>query len=102
MAAEEGVIAILGLSLTGWGLVLLGLGMLAYSGAGMITPTKLQDWAKDCYFGSNNVFVTAQDEEKALMKLLTPITPSKDQESIKVMPRPDNLLEDNSISYRKA
>ncbi|NHQ85622.1 hypothetical protein HA050_05750 [Iodobacter sp. HSC-16F04] len=102
VVAEEGVIAILGISLTGWGLILLGLGVLAYSGAGMLTPKKLQEWARDCYFGSNNAFKTAQDEEKALMNLLVPSTPTKDKELIQAMPRPDRLIEDNSISYRKA
>ncbi|MDW5419256.1 T6SS effector BTH_I2691 family protein [Iodobacter sp. CM08] len=68
--ASEGVIVILGMSLTGWGLILMGLGVLASSGSAMLTPTELEDWAEDCFFGKVNKFHTAAEEERALLKAL--------------------------------
>ncbi|MCX7207422.1 MAG: hypothetical protein NT086_15855 [Proteobacteria bacterium] len=68
--ASEGVIVILGMSLTGWGLILMGLGVLASSGSAMLTPTELEDWAEDCFFGKVNKFNTAAEEERAFLKAL--------------------------------
>lgn len=44
----------LGLTLTGWGLALLGAGMLAQVGAAILTPTPLQKWVQKSYFGTED------------------------------------------------
>jgi hypothetical protein len=44
----------LGLTLTGWGLLLLGAGMLAQVGAAILTPTPLQKWVTKSYFGTED------------------------------------------------
>lgn len=44
----------LGLTLTGWGLVLLGAGMIAQVGATILTPTPLQKWVQKSYFGTED------------------------------------------------
>lgn len=47
----QGTAALLGLSVSGWGLVLLGAGVLFQVGAMVLTPTPLQKWASRSYFG---------------------------------------------------
>ncbi|NHQ88451.1 hypothetical protein HA050_20325 [Iodobacter sp. HSC-16F04] len=81
--ATEGGIAILGLSLTGWALVLMGLGVLLYSGSAMLTPTALQDWAEDCFFGKANRFNSSAEEEKALFKALKKSSQTESEPQIK-------------------
>lgn len=44
----------LGLTLTGWGLVLLGAGMVFQVGAAILTPTPLQKWIGRSYFGNES------------------------------------------------
>ncbi|QBC44486.1 hypothetical protein C1H71_13715 [Iodobacter fluviatilis] len=73
----------MGLSLTGWALVLMGLGVLLYSGSAMLTPTALQDWAEDCFFGKANRFSTSAEEEKALFKALKMSSQSESEPQIK-------------------
>jgi hypothetical protein len=47
----EGTAALLGISVSGWGLILLGLGILFEVGAVVLTPTELQKWIQRSYFG---------------------------------------------------
>jgi hypothetical protein len=46
-----GTAEIIGLSVSGWGLVLLGAGVLFQVGATVLTPTPMQKWASRSYFG---------------------------------------------------
>lgn len=46
-----GVATLLGISVEGWGLLLLGAAVLFEVGAIMLTPTELQEWIKRSYFG---------------------------------------------------
>lgn len=47
----KGTASLLGLSVSGWGLMLLGLGLLFELGAVVLTPTELQEWVRRTYFG---------------------------------------------------
>ena len=47
----RGTFALLGVSLSGWGLVLLGAGLIFEVGAILMTPTPLQSWIRRTYFG---------------------------------------------------
>lgn len=44
----------LGMSLSGWGLLFLGAGMIAQVGATILTPTPLQKWVQKSYFGTED------------------------------------------------
>lgn len=50
----QGTAAFLGLSVSGWGLVLLGAGVLFQVGAIVLTPTPLQKWMGRSYFGKGD------------------------------------------------
>lgn len=47
----QGAASLLGISVTGWGLLLLGAAVLFEVGAVMLTPTQLQEWIRRSYFG---------------------------------------------------
>ena len=49
-----GTAEVLGLSISGWGLLLLGAGVLFQVGATVITPTPIQKWASRSYFGKGD------------------------------------------------
>jgi hypothetical protein len=53
-AAARMAAPMLGLSLTGWGLVLLGAGIIFQVGAVILTPTPLQKWVSRSYFGTGD------------------------------------------------
>jgi hypothetical protein len=63
-------------SLTGWGLVLLGLGVLFEAGAVLLTPSEIQTWARKGRYGISRErkFATWADEEKALLHLFEPLS----------------------------
>jgi hypothetical protein len=63
---------VLGISLTGWGFVLLAAGLFFQVGAAVLTPTPLQKWALQTYFGKDqsNRFHDWKEETEALNKLL--------------------------------
>ena len=65
------MIEILEISLSGWGLILIGTGILTNLIAIAIEPSALQDWARDGFFGKNHTFKTWDEEEKALQKALS-------------------------------
>jgi hypothetical protein len=48
----RGTFALLGVSLSGWGLILLGAGLIFEVGAILMTPTPLQNWIRRTYFGT--------------------------------------------------
>lgn len=48
----QGTFTLLGVSLSGWGLILLGAGLLFEVGAILMTPTPLQNWIRRTYFGT--------------------------------------------------
>lgn len=50
----QGTAAFLGLSVSGWGLVLLGAGVLFQVGAMVLTPTPVQKWIGRSYFGKGD------------------------------------------------
>lgn len=50
----QGTAAFLGLSVSGWGLVLLGAGVLFQVGAMVLTPTPVQKWIGRSYFGKDD------------------------------------------------
>jgi hypothetical protein len=50
----QGTAALLGLSVSGWGLVLLGAGVIFQVGAMVLTPKPLQKWASRSYFGKGD------------------------------------------------
>jgi hypothetical protein len=50
----QGTAALLGLSVSGWGLVLLGAGVIFQVGAMVLTPMPLQKWASRSYFGKGD------------------------------------------------
>ena len=50
----QGTAAFLGLSVSGWGLVLLGAGVIFQVGAIVLTPTPLQKWMGRSYFGKGD------------------------------------------------
>lgn len=69
----EGTATFLGISLSGWGLVLLGVGMVAQVGAIALTPTALEKWAKRSYFGKGGDKFPKGDwktEHEALMEAI--------------------------------
>lgn len=47
----QGAATLLGISVSGWGLLLLGAAVLFEVGAVVVTPTELQEWIKRSYFG---------------------------------------------------
>lgn len=47
----EGTASLLGISLSGWGLLLLGAGVVAQVAAIEMTPTPVQQWVKQSFFG---------------------------------------------------
>lgn len=64
---------ILGLSLSGWGLLLLGAGVIFQVGGMAITPTPIQKWAGRSYFGKDDDKFPKGDwaaERKALEEVL--------------------------------
>jgi len=48
----EGTAALFGVSVSGWGLILLGAGLIFEVGAILMTPTPLQNWIRRTYFGT--------------------------------------------------
>lgn len=48
----QGAATLLGISVSGWGLLLLGAAVLFEVGAVVVTPTELQEWIKRSYFGN--------------------------------------------------
>lgn len=47
----RGTAALFGISVRGWGLILLGVGLIFEVGAILMTPTPLQNWIRRTYFG---------------------------------------------------
>jgi hypothetical protein len=66
----QGTAAALGISMSGWGLVLLAVGVLFEVGAVVMTPTELQKWLQRSYFGNGKgsapKFLSLDEEIKAL------------------------------------
>lgn len=48
----QGAATLLGISVSGWGVILLGAAVLFEVGAVLVTPTELQKWIKRSYFGN--------------------------------------------------
>lgn len=72
-AGAEGTATFLGISLSGWGLVLLGAGIAFQVYAVVITPTPLQEWAGRSYFGKGEKKFPKGDwkaEHDALMEAI--------------------------------
>jgi hypothetical protein len=65
IATGEGVVSILGLSLTGLGLILVGIGLVFHIGALYLEPTLMGEWIKASYFGKNRLYKTWDEEYKA-------------------------------------
>ena len=74
MALRYGAVAILGLSVSVWGNVLLGVGLLYEVVAFIYTPSAMEAWVKQTRFGKNEdkKFENWKAEEAALVKLSTP------------------------------
>lgn len=70
IATGEGVVSILGLSLTGWGLVLAGIGLVFHIGAIYLEPTLMEEWIKASYFGKQHSYKTWDEEYKAYCKAM--------------------------------
>jgi hypothetical protein len=47
----QGTATLLGVSMSGWGLILLGGALIFEGGAMLLTPTALQEWMRRSYFG---------------------------------------------------
>ena len=76
----QGAATLLGVSMSGWGLILLGGALIFEGGAVMLTPTQLQAWMRRSYFGkgaADKKFPKGEwdAEMKALQKLLEGSTP---------------------------
>lgn len=69
----QGTAAALGVSLSGWGLILLAVGVLFEVGAVVLTPNDLQKWLQRSYFGygrgNEPKFLSLDEELKALEKV---------------------------------
>ena len=72
--------AVAAAALSGWGLVLLGAGLVFEAGAIILTPTPLEKWARRTRFGDQRSkrFSTGQEEIKALDEALKKASPAPD------------------------
>ncbi|TVT71759.1 MAG: hypothetical protein FHP92_16385 [Denitromonas halophila] len=95
----QGTFTLLGVSLSGWGLLLLGAGLLFEVGAILMTPTPLQNWIRRTYFGTGGgealPFAKGDwpAEYAALMETLGAAT--QVEESKGGVPASDQALEDS-------
>ncbi|TVO58818.1 T6SS effector BTH_I2691 family protein [Denitromonas halophila] len=101
----EGTAALFGISVSGWGLILLGAGLIFEVGAILMTPTPLQNWIRRTYFGTGggdgDPFAKGDwpAEYSALMETLNVATEAdtKVQDGSAATPSLDPALE-NSIN----
>ena len=63
-----GVASLLGISITGWGLIFLGLGIGAQVTAIALTPTPMQRWVGRSYFGRDSSFFSANSKRDDMFK----------------------------------
>jgi hypothetical protein len=95
----EGTAALFGISVSGWGLILLGAGLIFEMGAILMTPTPLQNWIRRTYFGTGggdgDPFAKGDwpAEYAALMETLGAAT--QVEESKRAAPASDQALEDS-------
>jgi hypothetical protein len=65
IAVGDGALAVLRLSLPGWGLIFTGIGLVFHIGALYLEPTLMGEWIKASYFGKNHRYKTWDEEYKA-------------------------------------
>jgi hypothetical protein len=63
-AGAVGGASVLGLTITGWGIVLLGAGMVVQIFAIALTPTTIQRWVARSYFGRKRSLLGSSDETR--------------------------------------
>jgi hypothetical protein len=88
----QGAATLLGVSMSGWGLILLGGALIFEAGAVMLTPTQLQEWMRRSYFGkwpADKQFKKGNwdAEVQALQKLLEGFVDTRHQDIPPAVPQ---------------